>query len=124
MVYILAKIVTKHIGQHIVPFKETDSDLLLQPKLFPLFYVKFISKWVALIVSYLQRLGSCNDTCTGSKIYAKLYTRQLMDELWTIEELNGTVYLCSTHRWLDVLHRLKIIDALHRLKIVQNPSAV
>ena len=25
-----------------------------------------------------------------------LYTRQLLDELWTIEELNGTVYLCSS----------------------------
>ena len=47
------KIVTKHIGQYIVPFKETDSDLLLQPKLFPLLYLKFISNWVALLISYL-----------------------------------------------------------------------
>ena len=47
------KIVTKHIGQYIVPFKETDSDLLLQPKLFPLLYLKFISNWVALLASYL-----------------------------------------------------------------------
>ena len=47
------KIVTKHIGQYIVPFKETDSDLLLQSKLFPLLYLKFISNWVALLASYL-----------------------------------------------------------------------
>ena len=47
------KIVTKHIGQYIVPFKKTDSDLLLQPKLFPLLYLKFISNWVSLLASYL-----------------------------------------------------------------------
>ena len=47
------KIVTKHIGQYIVLFKETDIDLLLQPKLFPLLYLKFIYYWVALLASYL-----------------------------------------------------------------------
>ena len=44
---------TKHTGQYVVPFKETNSDLLLQPKLFPLLYLKFISNWVALFASYL-----------------------------------------------------------------------
>ena len=47
------KIVTKHIGQYIVPFEETDSDLLLKPKLIPLLYLEFISNWVALLASYL-----------------------------------------------------------------------
>ena len=40
------KIVIEHIGQTIAPFIKTDNDLLLQPKLSPLLYVKFISSWV------------------------------------------------------------------------------
>ena len=47
------KIIAKYISQHIVPFIETDNDLLLQPKLSPLLYLKLISEWVALLVSYL-----------------------------------------------------------------------
>ena len=47
------KTVTEHIGPYIVPFKETDGDLLLQPKMFPLLYLKFTSNWVALLASYL-----------------------------------------------------------------------
>src|SRR3954466_15301026 len=35
-------IITKKIGQNIAPFRETDSDLLLQQKLFLLFHLKFI----------------------------------------------------------------------------------
>ena len=54
------KIVTKYIGQPIVPFIKTDSDLLLQPKASPLLYLKLISKWVALLVSYLA--------CTWSQL--------------------------------------------------------
>ena len=37
------KVVIEHIGQPITPFIKTDSDLLLQRKLSPLLYVKFIS---------------------------------------------------------------------------------
>src|ERR1041385_6311127 len=48
------KIIARHIGQHVVPFIETDNDLLLQPKFSPLLYLKLISKWVALFVSYLD----------------------------------------------------------------------
>ena len=54
------KIVIEHIGQPIVPFIKTDSDLLLQPKLSPLLYQNFISNWVALLVSYLA--------CTWSQL--------------------------------------------------------
>ena len=39
------KIVMERIGQPIVPFIKTDNDLLLQPKLSPLLYLKFISNW-------------------------------------------------------------------------------
>ena len=44
-------IVTKHIGHHVVPFKDTDSNKLLQPKLSTLFHLNFISTWVALSIS-------------------------------------------------------------------------
>ena len=47
------KVVIEHIGQPITPFIKTDSDLLLQPKLSLLLYLKFISIWVALLISYL-----------------------------------------------------------------------
>ena len=47
------KLVMEHIGQHIAPFIKTDNYLLLQPKLFPLLSLKFISSWVALLISYL-----------------------------------------------------------------------
>src|SRR4051812_15300555 len=51
-------IITKHISQHIVSLRETDSDLLLQQKLFPLFHLKFIYIWIALLVSYLAYIWS------------------------------------------------------------------
>ena len=38
-----SKIVMEHIGQPIAPFIKTDNDLLLQPKLSLLLYLKFIS---------------------------------------------------------------------------------
>ena len=47
------KVVIEHIGQPITPFIKTGSDLLLQPKLSPLLYLKFISIWVALLISSL-----------------------------------------------------------------------
>ena len=43
----------EYIGQPIAPFIKTDNDLLLWPKLSPLLYLKFISSWVALLISYL-----------------------------------------------------------------------
>ena len=54
------KTLIEHIGQPIVPFIKTDSDLLLQPKFSPLLYQNFISNWVALLVSYLA--------CTWSQL--------------------------------------------------------
>ena len=54
------KIVMEHIGQPIAPFIKTNNDLLLQPKLSPLLYLKFISSWVALLISYLA--------CTWSQL--------------------------------------------------------
>ena len=50
----------EHIGQTIAPFMKTDNDLLLQPKLSPLLYLKSISSWVALLISYLA--------CTWSQL--------------------------------------------------------
>ena len=46
-------IVTIHIGHHVMPFRETDSNELLHPKLSPLFILNSISTWVALLISYL-----------------------------------------------------------------------
>ena len=81
------KIVTKHIGQYIVPFKETDSDLLLQPKLFPLLYLKFISNWVSLLASYLA--------CTWSQlrhVYSKyLRFRNLRPRLNSIAKTDANI---------------------------------
>ena len=54
------KIVIDYIGQPIAPFIKTDNDLLLQPKISPLLYLKFISIWVALLISYLA--------CTWSQL--------------------------------------------------------
>ena len=45
------KVVIAHISQSIAPFIKTDSDLLLQPRLSLLLYLKFISNWVALLIS-------------------------------------------------------------------------
>ena len=47
------QIVTKHTGQHIAPFRKTDCEKLLQPRLSPLLYLKLIYNWVALLISYL-----------------------------------------------------------------------
>ena len=52
------KIVTKHISQYIVPYKETDSDLLLRPRLSLLLYLKFISNWVAFLIYYMACIWS------------------------------------------------------------------
>lgn len=56
--FVSNKMVTKHIGQHVVPFRETDIDKLLQPKLSILFHLNFISTWVALLTSYLAYIWS------------------------------------------------------------------
>ena len=47
--FVSNQIVTKHIGQHIAPFRKTDCEKLLQPRLSPLLYLKFISNWVAFL---------------------------------------------------------------------------
>ena len=52
------KVVIEHIGQPIVPFIKTDSDLLLHPRLSLLLYLKFISIWVALLIYYLACIWS------------------------------------------------------------------
>ena len=49
---------TEIIGQHIVSFRETDSNKLLQLKLSPLFRLNSISTWVALLISYLAYIWS------------------------------------------------------------------
>jgi hypothetical protein len=51
-------IVTEHIGQHVVPFRKTGSDKLLQPKFSLLYHVRFIYTWVALLTSYLAYIWS------------------------------------------------------------------
>ena len=56
--FVSKKIVAKHIDKHIVPFKETDNGLLLEPKFFPFFYTESISKWVTFLVSYLAYIWS------------------------------------------------------------------
>ena len=52
------KILTKHIGEHIVPFRETDNNKLLQSKFSPVFHMHVISTWVALLVSHLAYIWS------------------------------------------------------------------
>ena len=52
------KVVIEHIGQPITPFIKTDSDLLLQPRLSLLLYLKFMSNWVALLIYYLACIWS------------------------------------------------------------------
>ena len=52
------KIETKAISHHIAQFRETDSNKLLQQKLSPLFHLKSIYTWVALLISYLANIWS------------------------------------------------------------------
>ena len=81
------KIVIKHIGQPIVPFIKTDSDLLLQPKFFPLLYFEFISNWVALLALYLA--------CTWSQLRHMcsnyFHFRNLKPRLNSIEKTNASI---------------------------------
>ena len=49
---------TEIIGQHIIPFRVTDNNKLLQLKLYPLFHLNFVSTWVALLISYLAYIWS------------------------------------------------------------------
>ena len=51
--FVSNQIVTKHIGQHIAQFRKTGCEKLLQPRISPLLYLKLISNWVALLISYL-----------------------------------------------------------------------
>ena len=45
------KILTEYIGQHIVPFRETDNNKFLQSKFSPIFYMHFIYTWIDLHIS-------------------------------------------------------------------------
>ena len=56
--FVSDKIGTQTIGQHITQFRETDSNKLLQLNLSPLFHLKFVSTWVALLISYLAYIWS------------------------------------------------------------------
>ena len=51
-------IIPKHIGHHVVPFRETNGDRLLQPKISQLFHLNCISTWVTLLISYLAYIWS------------------------------------------------------------------
>jgi hypothetical protein len=85
--FVSNKIVAKHIGQHIVPFIETDSELLLQPKLSPLHYLKLISKWVALLVSYSAYTWSqLRHVCSN---YFRF--RNLKPRLYSVEKTDDSV---------------------------------
>lgn len=69
-------IITKHIGQRIVPFRETGSKLLLQQKCFSLFYLKFIYTWIAFLVSYLAFIWSqVRHICYNSFVFRKIKPR-------------------------------------------------
>ena len=56
--FVSDKIATKAIGYHVIQFRETDSSKLLQQKLSPLFHLKFVFTWVALLISYLVNIWS------------------------------------------------------------------
>ena len=56
--FVSNKIDTTFTSQHIVPFRETDNNKLLQLKLYMLFHLNFISTWVALLISYLAYIRS------------------------------------------------------------------
>src|ERR1041385_303079 len=69
------KIIARHIGQHVVPFRETDN-VLLQPKLSSLLYLKLISKWIALFVSYLAYTCSqLRHMCSNNFCFRNLKSR-------------------------------------------------
>ena len=68
-----------------VPFKETDGGLLLQPKLFPFLYLKFISNWVALLASYLAYAWSqlrhvCSTYFDFRNLKPRLYSDKKTDD--------------------------------------------
>jgi hypothetical protein len=49
---------TNHIGQRVVPLRETNSNKLLQSKLSMMFHINSISTCVALLISYLANIWS------------------------------------------------------------------
>ena len=85
--FVSNKIVMEHIGPPIAPFIKTDNDLLLQPKLSPLLYLKFISSWVAFLISYLA--------CTWSQLRhvcsKYLCFRNLKPRLNSIEKTDANI---------------------------------
>ena len=77
----------EHIGQTIAPFIKTDNDLLLWPKLSPLLYLKFISSWVALLISYLAcTLSQLRHVC--SKYFC---IRSLQPRLISFEKSDANI---------------------------------
>jgi hypothetical protein len=46
------QVITKHIGQHIMPSRGADNASLLQLKPSPMLYSNFISTWVAFVLLY------------------------------------------------------------------------
>ena len=54
--FVRNSLVTNYASQHIVPFIETASDRLSQPKLFPLCRLRIMLIWVASIVSCLANI--------------------------------------------------------------------
>ena len=48
----------KTIGQHITQFRETDSNKLVQQKIYPLFHLISIYTWAALLILYLANIWS------------------------------------------------------------------
>ena len=70
-----------------MPFIKTDSDLLLQPKLIPLSHVKSISKWIALLVSYLAYIWS-----QLRHVYSKYFCfRKIKSRLESFEKTDASI---------------------------------
>jgi len=81
------KIVIDYIGQPIAPFIKTDNDLLLWPKLSPLLYPKFISSWVALLISYLAcTLSQLRHVCSNYFCF-----KNIMSSLDSFEKIDASI---------------------------------
>ena len=85
--FVSDKISTKTIGLHITQFRETDSNKLLQQKLSPLFHLKSIYTWVALLILYLANIWSqVRHVCSN---YFDL--RKIKPSLESIEEADASM---------------------------------
>ena len=85
--FVSNQIVTKHIGQHIAPFRKTDSEKLLQPRPSPLLYQKLISNWVALLISYLAYTWSqLRNVCSNYFCF-----RNIKPRLDSFQKIDATI---------------------------------